>query len=419
MFPAPRLDLDDLGEVLEEVLASSTKWYKIGLRLKVPVDKLDGIRNRFSDPGDHLCEMLKEWLKGVAAHRPTWAALVEALRSQLVGEPKLADQLEAKHCQSERKSQGNLLSASSNCWERVFGRGGGGGGEGYGVEAERGGGGELEGKGGGGEWKGRVVEGGGGCSINRFTTWIGCVNVAINFDRNFYAIEFSLVDHIFRPNNHGMLNNYMPPCLNPYSIIGSCCTALESSLLNKLKTKVEYLKGAKCSSKQEEESKVDMIKVAVREYVTEFQQSGSTKEHVEGHLQRRSDFLLSEPIYKWSLQLVAETFEKTAVDKLSSEPLSPSEPSEPLFCKDTVYHASICSRTINDSDAGDYLKFLKAEFPGHSFQAVSISRTKQDRYLIARQGESTYYFAFQSEPDLSKWPQLFKSFSEGKQPHID
>ena len=206
--------------------------------------------------------------------------------------------------------------------------------------------------------------------------------------------------------------------INPMSIfiVGSCCTALESSLINQLKTKVEYLKGAKCNSREEEESKVDMIKVAVREYVTESQQLGSTKEHVEGHLQRRSDFLLSEPVYKWALQLVAETFEKTAVDELSCEPLSPSEPSGSLFCKDTVYHASICSRAINECDAGDYLKFFKTKVPGHSFQAVSISRSKQDRYLIAQQGESTYYFAFQSEPDLSEWPKLFISFSEGKQP---
>ena len=201
-------------------------------------------------------------------------------------------------------------------------------------------------------------------------------------------------------------------------IVGSCCTALERSLLNRLKRKVEDLKDAKCNSRQEEEFKVGMIKVAVREYVTESQQSGSTKEHVEGHLQRRSDFLLSEPICKWALKLVAEIFEKTAVDKLSCEPLSPSEPSGPLFCKDTVYHASICSRAINECDAGDYLKFFKTKVPGHSFQAISISRSKQDRYLIAQQGESTYYFAFQSEPDLSKWPKLFKSFSEGKQHHI-
>ena len=204
--------------------------------------------------------------------------------------------------------------------------------------------------------------------------------------------------------------------LNFYPIIGSCCTALERLLISKLKRKVEDLSSTKCSSSQEEESKIDMIKAVVREYVTESQQSGSTKEHIESHLQCRSDVLLSEPICQWALQLVAETFEKTAVDELSCEPLSPSEPSGPLFCKDTVYHASICSRAINECDAGDYLKFFKTKVPGHSFQAVSISRCKQDRYLIARQGESTYYFAFQSEPDLSKWPKLFKSFSEGKQP---
>ena len=156
-----------------------------------------------------------------------------------------------------------------------------------------------------------------------------------------------------------------------------------------------------------------MIKAVVREYVTESQQLGSTKEHIECHLQRRSDFLLSEPIYKWAKQLVAEAFEKTKVDELNCESHSCNKPSGPLFCKDTVYHASICSRAVNESDASEH---LKTKFPGHSFQAVSISESKQDHYLIAQQGESTYYFAFQSEPDLSKWPELFKSFSEGKQP---
>ena len=88
-----------------------------------------------------------------------------------------------------------------------------------------------------------------------------------------------------------------------------------------------------CTSEQEEKFKVGMIKAVVREYVTESKQSGSTKEHVDCHLQDRSDFLLSEPICKWALQLVAETFEKTAVDELSCEPLLPSESCGPLFCK--------------------------------------------------------------------------------------
>ena len=163
-----------------------------------------------------------------------------------------------------------------------------------------------------------------------------------------------------------------------------------------------------------------MIKVAVREYITESQQLGSNKERIEGHLQElhRKEFLLSEPTYEWARQLVTEVFVEAAVGESSCEPLSPSEAKEPLFCKDTVYHASICSHAINECDAGNYQKFFKTKekVPGHSFQEVSISLSKQDRYLIAWQGESTFYFAFQSEPDLSKWPKLFKSFGEGKIP---
>ena len=89
--------------------------------------------------------------------------------------------------------------------------------------------------------------------------------------------------------------------------------------------------------------------------------------------------------------------------------------SEPLFCKDTVYHAGICSLAVTSSTAGDYQKFFKdrEKVPGHTFQEISISRSKQDRYLIARQGDSTYYFAFQSEPRLLEWPKQFKSFYEG------
>ena len=103
------LGVDDLGDVLEETLSSSTKWYKIGLQLKVPVAKLDGIRKEFTDQEDCLCEMLKEWLKGAADTEPSWRVLVEALRSQTVRETQLADQMEAKHCQSERSSQGKCV----------------------------------------------------------------------------------------------------------------------------------------------------------------------------------------------------------------------------------------------------------------------------------------------------------------------
>ena len=103
------MGVDDLGDVLEETLATSSKWYNIGLRLKVSVAKLDGIESQFSDQGKCLREVLKEWLKGAAGTEPSWAVLVEALKSQTVRETQLADQLEAKHCHSERSSQGKWL----------------------------------------------------------------------------------------------------------------------------------------------------------------------------------------------------------------------------------------------------------------------------------------------------------------------
>ena len=109
------MGIGNLRDLLEETLSSSTKWYKIGLRLDVPVDKLDNIRKEFSDQEDCLCEVLKDWLKGAAGTKPAWGVLVEALKSQTVGETRLADQLEAKHCQSERSSQGKSWKCMVLC----------------------------------------------------------------------------------------------------------------------------------------------------------------------------------------------------------------------------------------------------------------------------------------------------------------
>ena len=99
------LGLEDLSDVQEELYVARTKWYKVGLRLKVPVDILDCIRKEFDDAGDQLCEAIKNWLKRVGVE-PTWRALVDALRSQSVGESQLADRLEAKYCSTTTASQG-------------------------------------------------------------------------------------------------------------------------------------------------------------------------------------------------------------------------------------------------------------------------------------------------------------------------
>ena len=72
-----------------------TKWYDIGLELKLPVDTLDDIKQSGENSGDHLRDILECWLKR-AAPTPTSKALVDALKSSPVGESRLACDVEDK-----------------------------------------------------------------------------------------------------------------------------------------------------------------------------------------------------------------------------------------------------------------------------------------------------------------------------------
>ena len=71
-----------------------TKWYTLGLLLKVSTRTLDRIVISFSDPKRQLREMLKTWL--TTSDNPSWKTVTDVLRS--VGTSQLADDLEAKYC---------------------------------------------------------------------------------------------------------------------------------------------------------------------------------------------------------------------------------------------------------------------------------------------------------------------------------
>ena len=89
------LRINDLGEVYEAVYEARSQAYDIGLQLKVAVDTLDSIDRRYDDHSDKLREVLKTWLR--TAPKPTWQDLLDALRSRVVGQPRLASDIEAKH----------------------------------------------------------------------------------------------------------------------------------------------------------------------------------------------------------------------------------------------------------------------------------------------------------------------------------
>ena len=99
------LSVNDLGVVMEELNNVSAKWYNIGLQLGVRVGTLDAIEKQYSDPTDRFRKTLTTWLKTsfpsqTCVCSPTWTNIVEALRSSVVGEARLAADLEQKYCSS-------------------------------------------------------------------------------------------------------------------------------------------------------------------------------------------------------------------------------------------------------------------------------------------------------------------------------
>ena len=78
-----------------------SKWYNIGIQLKISVGKLDTIRGTSSDDKECLREMLKAWLKR-GNPLSTWSDLVDSLRTRTVGECRLAGKLEKRRCSTQR-----------------------------------------------------------------------------------------------------------------------------------------------------------------------------------------------------------------------------------------------------------------------------------------------------------------------------
>ena len=89
--------MGDLDTLVTELYEARTKWYFVGLKLKVPADVLDTIESESDDQAERLLRVLKAALKRVEP-RLTWRAVVEALRSPTVGLQQLAKTIEAKYC---------------------------------------------------------------------------------------------------------------------------------------------------------------------------------------------------------------------------------------------------------------------------------------------------------------------------------
>ena len=80
-------------ELLNLLSKVSDKWKRLGVQLELS-STLSTITE--GDPRNSMMEMITEWLKGNGNQR-TPKALAEALKSDSVGEPRLAESLEKKY----------------------------------------------------------------------------------------------------------------------------------------------------------------------------------------------------------------------------------------------------------------------------------------------------------------------------------
>ena len=87
---------DDAVNILEEILEAQNQSFVLGLKLKLPLHDVDAIHSTNLLPRDCLLRVLIEFTKQVDP-RPTWRAIVDALRHPAVNLPQLAMRVEAAH----------------------------------------------------------------------------------------------------------------------------------------------------------------------------------------------------------------------------------------------------------------------------------------------------------------------------------
>ena len=138
-------------------------------------------------------------------------------------------------------------------------------------------------------------------------------------------------------------------------------------------------------------------------------QSGMSQEQVQAQLQRlhKQELLITEDVLKEAeKQIVEECAKRTPATVVATHSADSTALCAPLFCKDTIYHASICSHVVSTCDAGDYQKFFKNKdlVPGHSFRAVSLSRTKKTPSSLLRRESPLTTLLLRGSPTFYSGP---------------
>ena len=87
---------DDAGKILEKLLEAQNQSFMLGLGLNLRLHEVEAIHERYQDARERLLHIIIAFLRQ-AEPTPTWRAIVDALKSPVVGLTALARRVEAAH----------------------------------------------------------------------------------------------------------------------------------------------------------------------------------------------------------------------------------------------------------------------------------------------------------------------------------
>ena len=77
-----------------EAIVSESDWYMLGIALHVRRNVLEEIKDNHRKIQHCRCEMVHLW---ISSGKATWSELVNALRSSIVNNKQLAEEIETKY----------------------------------------------------------------------------------------------------------------------------------------------------------------------------------------------------------------------------------------------------------------------------------------------------------------------------------
>ena len=177
----------------------------------------------------------------------------------------------------------------------------------------------------------------------------------------------------------------------------------DSSALEKLKRRLAELRANEDGYIYDsEEERVQKTEKAIAIYIkAAIEEQNCNKEFVKKKLKElfEKDFLIhKEEILEYGFTEVDKFSHVKCVEKptLSEQ----SVKSQPIFCKENVYHACLCCEAVSKCNYENIREFFQDKLKRHKIEEVSMSLS--NHYLIAK-NQNTIIIAFTGEKNFASW----------------